>query len=210
MTKNPLKIKVCGMKDPDNLEKLCAIGPDYVGYIFYPESKRFVGLQPDSALFSIPPVGILKVGVFVNEQIYQVKQIVEKYRLELVQLHGEESPEYCRALMEVGIPVIKALHPSKEDSGPEAYNGLVRMFLFDTPGPGWGGSGRKFDWSLLKHRRIQLPFLLSGGIGPGDSRVIREMENEKLWGIDLNSRFEIAPGLKDIRLLEDFFTEVRK
>jgi phosphoribosylanthranilate isomerase len=203
-----LKIKVCGMREPKNLEQLCSIAPDYIGYIFYSESKRFVGLRPDPALFKIPPSGITKVGVFVNEQINRVRQLVEEYHLDMVQLHGNESPLYCGKLMELEVPVIKAINPPY-GSDKEDFTGVVRSLLFDSPGPGWGGTGQKFDWSLVMDQSIPVPFFLSGGIGPGDAKAIREMSQENLLGVDLNSRFELAPGLKDIGLLKDFFIEIR-
>lgn len=218
MIYNPLKIKVCGMRDTKNLEQLCSIGPDYIGFIFYPKSKRFVGVHPDPALFKIPPAGILKVGVFVNEQIDRVTQMVEEYQLELVQLHGNESPAYCRKLMGLGIQVIKAFSPGggttgsktlQSGSGIEGYKEVVHTLLFDTPGPGWGGSGQKFDWSLLKDQSVPVPYILSGGIGPEDTEAIGKLKNENLMGIDLNSRFELSPGLKDVGLLNDFFMEIR-
>ena len=219
MRERPLKIKVCGMREAENLEQLCSIGPDYVGFIFYPESKRFVGWSPDPALFQIPPPDIFKVGVFVNELVDKVKTVVEKYRLEMVQLHGNESPAYCRSVMEMGIPVIKALTAVGGDAaskskhpgyGIEEYAEVVQTYLFDTPGPGWGGTGRKFDWSLLRDQSVPLPYLLSGGIGPEDSEAVVGYEQKNLLGIDLNSRFELSPGLKDIELLSGFFSEIRK
>ena len=196
------------MREPKNLEQLCSIEPDYVGYIFYPKSKRFVGVRPDPALFKIPPAYILKVGVFVNEEIDRVEHLVEKHQLDLVQLHGNETPEYCGILMGHGIQVIKAINPSGSDI--EAYTEVVQTLLFDTPGPGWGGTGRKFDWSLLKQQNVALPFILSGGIGPEDAKAISELIQKNLLGIDLNSRFELSPGVKDIELLKDFFIELRK
>ena len=197
------------MREAENLEQLCAIGPDYVGYIFYPKSRRFVGLQPDPALFRIPPPGITKVGVFVNEKRERVVQLVEEHHLDMVQLHGSESAAYCGALMELKIPVIKAFNPPY-GADKEAYSGLVHSLLFDSPGPGWGGTGQKFDWSLLMNQAIPVPFFLSGGIGPGDVRAIREIEEKNLHGVDLNSKFEITPGFKDIPMLKGFFNEMRK
>ncbi len=196
------------MREPKNLEQLCSLEPDFVGYIFYPKSKRFVGVRPDPALFKIPPVEILKVGVFVNEEIDRVEQLVEEHELDLVQLHGNETPEYCGMLKGHGIQVIKALNPGGSDI--EAYAEVVQTLLFDTPGPGWGGTGQKFDWSLLKQQNVALPYILSGGIGPEDARAIGELKQKYLLGIDLNSRFELSPGVKDIGLLKDFFIELRK
>ena len=207
------------MCEPENLEQLCSIEPDYVGYIFYQKSKRFVGVSPDPALFKIPPADILKVGVFVNEEMDQVIQKVDEHQLDLVQLHGNESPGYCGKLMGLGIRVIKAISPGGVAPGSniqtcdteiEDYKEMVQTLLFDTPGPGWGGTGQKFDWSLLKELNVTLPYILSGGIGPEDAKALRELKQQNLQGIDLNSRFELSPGVKDIALLNDFFIEFRK
>lgn len=202
-----MQIKVCGMRIPENLEKVCALGPDYVGYIFYPGSKRFVGNKPDPALFRLPPPSIIKVGVFVNEQISRIKELQKEHKLDMVQLHGNESATYCRELLDAGIQVIKALNP---DSSWEEYADAVPFFLFDTPDPGWGGTGKKFDWNLITKRSIPRPFLLSGGIGPEDAGVVRELEHENFRGIDINSQFELSPGEKDIQRLKRFITEIRK
>lgn len=202
-----MQIKVCGMRIPENLEKVCALGPDYVGYIFYPGSKRFVGSKPDPALFRLPPPSIIKVGVFVNEQISRIKELQKEHKLDMVQLHGNESATYCRELLDAGIQVIKALNP---DSGWEEYADAVPFFLFDTPDPGWGGTGKKFDWNLITKRSVPRPFLLSGGIGPEDAGVVRELEHENFHGIDINSQFELSPGEKDIQRLKRFITEIRK
>jgi len=203
----PKKIKVCGMRKPENLEKVCALGPDYVGYIFYPGSKRYVGKRPDPVLFELPPAEITKVGVFVNEQMNRVKEMFEVHGLGMVQLHGNEPPAYCRLLLDSGIPVIKALRP---DEDWEEYKDVVQLFLFDSPGTGWGGTGQKFDWDLITKQSIPRHFLLSGGIGPEDANVLKDLKQENFWGIDINSRFELSPGLKDIRMLEKFIMEIRK
>lgn len=210
--KRSLKIKVCGLLYPENIEAVCALEPDFVGYIFYPGSKRYVGKKPDPAIFGIPGDGILKTGVFVNEEIYKVEESFSMYRLDLVQLHGEESPQYCQKMKDAGIPVIKVLNQDSVNggSGPGAYKKGVDYLLFDTPGKEYGGTGRKFDWDLLDKSFIPIPFLLSGGIGPEDGTAIRELRHERLFGIDLNSRFELSPGLKDVNLLEGFMKEIRK
>lgn len=203
--KDRIKIKVCGMRDPENLELLCSLGPDYVGFIFYSESKRYVGHRPDPLLFNLVPPGIQKVGVFVNEQLDAIIKRFEEHGLDLVQLHGHESPEFCRELTDAGIPLIKALAP---DSSLFDYAGVVQFFLFDTPAATWGGTGKKFDWDLLKGRSIPVPFLMSGGIGPRDVEAIRQIRQENFVGVDVNSRFELSPGLKDIGQLERFMKEL--
>ena len=197
------------MRDPENLEELCALAPEFVGFIFYPESKRFVGMVPDPALFEIPGPETKKVGVFVNEEISRVSLAIKNYKLEVVQLHGGESVEYCQSLAGE-VRVLKVLDPYEQGSDLEDYAGVVDYFLFDTPGEGYGGTGRKFDWSLLKELSSPLPFLLSGGIAPGDAGNIHNIDHEELMGIDLNSRFEVSPGQKDIRALKEFILEIRK
>jgi len=205
-----MKIKVCGMLLPENLEQVCALEPDYVGYIFYPGSKRFVGANPDPALFQIPGPGIRKVGVFVNETITSVKRSYESNRLHMVQLHGDESPAYCSTLSKEGIPVVKALGAENDEAGLEAYREQVRFFLFDTPGQGYGGTGRKFDWDLLKRFTSTIPFLLGGGIDPDDVGALLDMDHRGLLGVDLNSRFELSPGIKDVEMLKEFMLKIRK
>lgn len=200
------------MLHPENIEKVCSLEPDFVGYIFYRESKRYVGKKPDPAIFRIPPQGTEKVGVFVNEKISVVKRIFESCRLDLVQLHGNETPEYCTSLVESGIPVIKSIDPgSVIGKGSIAdYADLVRYFLFDTPGEGYGGTGQKFNWDLLDRFSITSPFILSGGIGPGDGAAIGEIGHDWLFGIDVNSRFELFPGMKDVKQLGGFIKEIKK
>lgn len=204
-----LQIKVCGMRDPQNLEQVCALAPDYVGFIFYPRSKRFVGTSPDAALFEIPGPAIKKVGVFVNEEVSLVRKAIEVYGLDVVQLHGGESADYCRTL-EGETMVVKALDPDEQRFGIEKYRGVVDCLLFDSAGEGYGGTGQKFDWKVLEHLNVPVPFLLSGGIGPGDAAALRTIDLKGLMGIDINSRFELSPGRKDIEQLKEFIIEIRK
>lgn len=209
MKQENLKIKVCGMRYPENLEQLCDLGPEFVGFIFYPRSGRFVGDNPNPALFEIPGPGTAKVGVFVNEEISRVRRAVRIFNLDAVQLHGEESVEYCGRLSGE-VMVLKALDPNGNRSEIESYGSVVDYLLFDTPGDGYGGSGQKFDWKLLNDLQAPAPFLLSGGIAPGDADAIRCVENTGIVGVDLNSRFELSPGRKDIQELKKFIIEIRK
>ena len=208
----PIRIKVCGMRDTGNLEQVCRLGPDMVGFIFYPGSKRYVGEDPDPRFFDIPGKGIQKAGVFVNEHLETVERIFRSCRLDLVQLHGDEPPGYCSRLAASGIPVIKAMDPAGiiDPATVEPYTGSVRYFLFDTPGKGFGGTGRQFDWSLLRDYRLDVPFLLGGGIGPEDAERVLSLEHPGLAGIDVNSRFETEPGVKDVSLLDRFMDQIRK
>jgi phosphoribosylanthranilate isomerase len=205
-----LQIKVCGMRDPQNLEQVCALAPDYIGFIFYERSSRFVGNRPDRALFDIPGPEIKKVGVFVNEELLQVKKAIELYGLDVVQLHGGESEAYCRRLSGQPVELVKAVDPNRTFVDLERFTGLVDYFLFDSAGEGSGGTGRKFDWNLLEGLQLTTPFLLSGGIGPEDAALIRALSIQALMGVDVNSRFELSPALKDVESLEKFITEIRK
>jgi phosphoribosylanthranilate isomerase len=206
-----LKIKICGMKEPSNLEKVCALGPDMVGYIFFRGSRRFVGDEPDPALFTIPGPAISRVGVFVNEPALSLQRIAGSGRIDLVQLHGDESPGYCKMLVNEGLHVIKAMDPSSAGDREllRAYYGVVHYFLFDTPVEGYGGSSRKFNWDTLEAYNMPVPFLLSGGIGPGDGPAIKTLDQLWLSGVDVNSRFETSPGMKDPALLEAFISELK-
>ena len=171
-----------------------------------------MGEYPDEALFSIPGDRISRVGVFVNEPILAVRNIVNSGWVDVVQLHGSETPEYCKALVNEGIHVIKAIGPGHLDSmdALEDFYGVVHYFLFDAAGEGKGGTGKKFDWNQLEKYELPVPFLLGGGIGPGDASSIRELDYLLLRGLDVNSRFEDSPGRKNIPALEAFIKEIRK
>jgi phosphoribosylanthranilate isomerase len=205
-----LKIKVCGMRDPSNLEAVCTLAPDYIGYIFFRGSPRYVGEKPDKALFTIPANSMTRVGVFVNEELDVVRGIVHSGILDMVQLHGDESPEYCHSLASEGIRVIRSADAARHDSGMMgSYLGAASLFLFDTPDRSRGGTGRKFEWNLLDGYRLPVPYLLGGGIGPGDAGAIKKMDRRWLHGVDVNSRFEVSPGIKETGMLEQFIKEIR-
>ncbi|MDH5609456.1 MAG: phosphoribosylanthranilate isomerase [Cyclobacteriaceae bacterium] len=196
--------KVCGMKDPENIRQAALLRPDLMGFIFYDRSLRFAG-QLDPHLVQIPQ-RIRKVGVFVNEKIEAVCERVETWGLEMVQLHGDESPDYIDALRQsVDVEIIKAIRVM--DALPadqmQPYVGKVAGFLFDTAINGThGGTGRKFDWKILRSYPFETPFLLSGGIDIDDLVEIKKMNHSAMWGIDVNSKFEIEPGMKDIEKLK--------
>ena len=208
-------IKVCGMRDTENIRAVDGLPVDLMGFIFWPKSSRYVSERP-----SYLPTKCKRVGVFVDATIDDIKQKIEEYRLDFVQLHGHESPDYIRALRVVdGFPVdtrlIKAISVSSRDdiATYKDYEGLVDYFLFDTKCPSVGGSGLQFDWSVLSAYDGNTPFLLSGGIGPDDAerlhalRLLDGFPMEKCAGIDLNSRFEVAPALKDVDVLQKFLKE---
>jgi len=205
-----LQIKVCGMCDPLNLEQVCALVPEYVGFIFYPPSNRFVGQHPDPVLFEIPGPGIKKVGVFVDEELSQVRKTIDLFGLDAVQLHGGEKASYCRQLSGKAVEVFKALEPHTPHLELEKYLEVVDHLLFDSAASGKGGTGQKFDWKLLEDLPLSASFLLSGGIDPRDAGLIRTLDLQGLMGVDVNSRFELSPGLKDIKSLKEFVIEIRK
>ncbi len=202
-------IKVCGMREPDNIRAVEALGIDLMGFIFWPSSSRFVAEIP-----SYLPRKCRRVGVFVDAALPDIQTAVKDYSLDFVQLHGQESPEAISAL-KARLPALRIIK-SLAVTGPAdldrtaSYESVCDAFLFDTPGPLPGGNGRQFNWEVLRQYRGRLPFLLSGGIGPDDASRIRDFEIPGCIGIDLNSRFETAPGRKDVEALKTFIETVRK
>jgi phosphoribosylanthranilate isomerase len=205
-------IKVCGMRNSANIEEVKRLKPDMMGFIFYPKSKRYVGenFNPEIIQSLMPEVET--VGVFVNEEFEDLESFVSKFNFDYLQLHGNESPEYCHHAMEHGIDVIKAfgLHPDFDWTSLEPYTDVCKYFLFDTSTKGYGGSGQKFDWNILNSYKLSHPFILSGGIGPDDVETIKSIKHPQFAGIDINSCFEIEPGFKDTKKLELFFDGMRK
>ncbi len=200
-----MKIKVCGMKHPDNIKELSELPIDFMGMIFYPKSPRFVdSLTLDDLNNSLSP-RIERVGVFVNESIEYIMEKANLYNLDLIQLHGNESVGFCEELSKT-MPIIKAFNVSEpaDFEQTKAYEDSCSYFLFDTKTPQHGGSGQKFDWGILDGYKGKLPFFLSGGISVEDTDSIKQISNPKFYGVDLNSKFEAAPGLKDIEQLQQF------
>ncbi|MCT6868586.1 phosphoribosylanthranilate isomerase [Apibacter sp.] len=207
-----MKVKVCGMKHPDNIENLSLLPVDYMGFIFYPKSLRYVGeLSPK--LIHSSTTHMMKVGVFVNENQENLFNIVEKYDLNAIQLHGNETQMYCKNIVKnfPKINVIKAfsilgvndLNLTKE------YEEFCDFFLFDTKSQQYGGTGKKFDWSILNSYKGEKRFFLSGGISIEDVEKIKEIQHPKLYGLDINSNFEIEPGRKDIELVKQFIQQIK-
>jgi phosphoribosylanthranilate isomerase len=196
-----LKIKVCGLREPDNLQAVAALRPDMIGLIFYPASPRFVGdLSPEDL-----PTGVQRVGVFVDAPLDDMLFAVHKYGLDYVQLHGQETPGVCAA-MQGFLPVIKAFRVDEgfDFDSTAAYATCADLFLFDAQGAAPGGNGRRFDWTLLAGYNGTTDYLLSGGIRPVDAAAISALQAPHLLGIDLNSGFEELPGRKSIPALTDF------
>lgn len=200
-------VKVCGMRDAENIREVEALGVDWMGFVFHRTSPRFVGELPDYL-----PQRAKRVGVFVDETEEQIMETVQLFRLDMVQLHGHETPDFCSCIRSKGLKVIKAINvqntfPSEEVS---FYERACDYFLFDTKTPLPGGSGQKFDWSSLSAYRGTTPFLLSGGISPDDADRVEAFVHERCIGIDLNSRFETSPAYKDIRLLQSFIDKIKR
>ena len=197
-------IKVCGMRECANIREVEALGIDLMGFIFWPKSCRYVSERP-----AYLPTKCKRVGVFVDEETETIKKKAEDYALDFIQLHGHESPAQITDLrpLRSHLSIIKAFSIATSDDleQTKAYEGLVDYFLFDTKGPSVGGNGVQFDWTVLSDYHSKTPFLLSGGIGPGDAERIKAFHHPQCIGIDLNSRFEQSPGLKDINKLKTFF-----
>jgi len=210
-TMNELKIKVCGMHDPENISDVVAALPDYLGFILYPKSKRFVGFEPSTEVMAVVPDSVKKVGVFVDETPEKVLEICQKWKLNVVQLHGLETPEYCQQIQDSGITVFKAFSVDDQFDLEKlnAYSGVCDYFLFDTKGQLPGGTGQKFNWQLLENYKGNIPFFLSGGIGLDDLAVVLNFNHPQLFGIDINSGFEISPGLKDVEKVKNFISGIR-
>lgn len=198
-------IKICGMRDSKNIQQVEELRPDWLGFIFWPKSRRYVSEFPEYM-----PIYTKRVGVFVDEDIETVRQTADDYALDIIQLHGQESPDYAAQLREW--EVVKAISVSSRDDimTYKAYEGLVDYFLFDTKCKTVGGSGEQFDWTVLADYVGETPFLLSGGIGPDDVERVKAFHHPRCVGIDLNSRFETAPGLKDVHKLKTFIKKIRQ
>ena len=204
MSRSELIIKVCGMREEQNISDLEKLDIDWMGMIFWSGSKRYVS-RPPSRL----PQRVKKVGVFVDASLDDIRQHVSDYQLDIIQLHGHETPAFLEALKP--LTLIKAFNiaDASDLEKTKAYEGIADYFLFDTKGKIVGGNGEKFDWTVLTAYEGATPFLLSGGIGPDDVQKVKQFHHHKCIGIDLNSRFESAPGLKDIVQLQTFIKQIR-
>ena len=222
-----VRIKICGMKYQNNITDIAALNPDYLGFIFYGKSSRFFE-------GSIPklPENIKKVGVFVNASIEEIVEKIETYNLDLVQLHGEETPGFCEQLkrctrksardenseipafistssiQRVGILKVFSIKDHFNFDQLKPYESVCDYFLFDTKGQLPGGNGYTFNWEVLKNYPSTKPYFLSGGIGLEEvenlNEFLRKQDSQHCHAIDVNSKFEIEPGLKNLALLKEF------
>ena len=196
------------MREAENIREVESIGIDLMGFIFWPKSSRYVSERP-----AYLPTNCSRVGVFVNEDIEQIKRTAHDYGLNLIQLHGSESPDFCQEVhQQTGLKIIKAISIDKcsmFNRQCSIYEGIADYFLFDTKGKSYGGNGTQFDWDILQHYKGDTPFLLSGGIGPEDAERLKHWHHPQCIGIDINSRFETAPALKDTNKIKTFINTIR-
>ncbi len=202
-----MKVKVCGLRQAENIAAVGALPLDWVGFIFYPRSSRFVETLPVIDL----PTSVKRVGVFVNTTIAEIEQRAALFDLDYLQLHGEESPECCQTLADKGYQLIKAFavdrHFDFEQLSP--YEAMCSFFLLDTKGEAHGGNGFSFNWDILQQYPSTTPFLLSGGIAPDSVAALKALAIPQLYGIDINSRFEEAPALKNVAQIQHFLQQLQ-
>lgn len=209
-----MRVKVCGITQVEQMAMLPDVGATFAGLIFYPKSPRYV-LRHMTTTQIKKENNTNKVGVFVNASIEEVLQMVDECRLHMVQLHGDETARYCEKIADY-ISVVKAFRISDTDNigwRIREYMDVCDMFMFDTEGVGYGGTGKKFNWNKLHDVAVGKPYFLSGGIEPGDVSKLKEFEKKPeakgLFAIDINSRFEMVPGIKDMDLIKKFIQQLQ-
>ena len=205
-----MKIKVCGLKVPENIKAVAALNPEFAGFIFYGPSPRFIDELTLAALNQVPS-HIKKTAVFVNESKEKASQLIDQYHFDAIQLHGDESPEFC-SYFKGKVPVLKAFGIGEDFdfSQLDAYQNGVDFFLFDAKTPIHGGSGKTFNWNILNNYKLDIPFFLSGGLSLENLEEVKYISHPQFYGVDLNSKFEIEPGLKDISKLEKAFDIIKQ
>ncbi len=211
-----MNIKVCGITQLKQMHQLEGLDIDFAGMVFYKESVRYAGDKISGSEVKEADFDLRKVGVFVNQSYDEIMATIEDYGLDVVQLHGDESPDLCEELSE-NTEVIKAFRipPGNSvhiDKMVQPYDSVCDYYLFDTGGhkESFGGTGQQFDWDLLSKSKIEKPFFLSGGIGLEDVQRIRAIKHPDFYAVDLNSKFERSPGIKDMALLLQFIQSLKK
>jgi len=198
------------MKDKKNISDLLKLNIDFMGFIFYPKSKRYI--VPENLQAYISGISsIKKVGVFVNESEKNIIKLNQEYQLDYIQLHGSETPELCTSLKNKGLKIIKAFQVNEAFNFNicDTYTNVCDYFLFDTKSIQYGGSGLQFDWELLKNYKNNKPYFLSGGISISDAENIKKISDKRIAAIDINSKFENEYGLKKIEVIDEFINNTR-
>ena len=206
-----MRLKICGMREAENIRQLLALQPDYMGFIFYEKSSRFVGEELEEELLKSFQFTTRKVGVFVNPTVAYILEMYKKYELDYVQLHGEELPDFCKHLKHKGVNIIKAFSVDEDFNFGKLQNfkPYCDFFLFDTKGEKRGGNGTSFDWSILNKYDNEKPFFLAGGIDLENVHNALEIKGLKIHSLDVNSKFEISPALKDINKIEELMSIIK-
>lgn len=203
-------VKVCGIKTKKNIEAISKLNIDMVGLNFYPPSTRYIESDVPSDLFDILPKEIKRVGVFVNESLETIESIASKFCLDYIQLHGDEDVEFCKSIATIH-KIIKVFRVDDQtDFSKLSEYSFADYFLFDTATKQFGGSGKKFDWDKLDEYQGNTPILLSGGIGPEDAEAVSSFIHSQYQGIDINSKFESSPGIKNTDLLITFIEKLNQ
>lgn len=207
-----IRVKICGLKYPDNIYSISELEPDFIGFIFHPGSPRFIGNNLSSGILERIPAKISKVGVFVNEEINTVIKLYNHYKLDYIQLHGDEDQVYCARLASRHVKIIKSFGVGGQFDfeKTESFCPHCRFFLFDTQCSQRGGSGLKFDWNILNRYKQATPFFLSGGIGPEDITNLKNLSIKQLYALDINSRFETKPGRKNYEQVKSFLNQIKR
>lgn len=208
-----MKIKVCGNTEIEQLKQLNDLDIDYAGLIFYEQSPRFVLKKLNGREVKESGISKIKVGVFVNATEEEIMKQVDDFGLNMVQLHGDETASFCNRISDQ-LKVIKAFRITDFDANVDwlvkEYDEVCDYYLFDKGSAGlYGGTGKKFNWNLLKEYTIGKPFFLSGGIESNDAEALKKFTHPFFYGIDINSRFETSPGVKNIELIKEFVKELK-
>ena len=198
-------IKVCGLRDSENIKAIDQLQPNWIGMIFYEKSARFIDTE------NIPETNALKVGVFVNQAVDSIIKTAESYGLSYIQLHGDETADTAALLYNKGYKVIKAFSVGDTINTAllKAFTPYCAYFLFDTKGKNYGGNGVKFNWNVLQSYDLSTPFILSGGIQPQDVEAIKNINHPAYAGVDINSGFELSKGMKNVDAVKQFIDGIR-
>lgn len=196
------------MKDPQNIVEVATLGPDFMGFIFYPQSPRYVG---DNFSMPVLPTDLMKVGVFVNDSVPTMIELARKTSLDYIQLHGYESVEKCELMKSAGYKIIKAfgIDETFDFKALSYYRSVIDYFLFDTKGKHYGGNAVTFDWTLLKRYEEEVPYFLSGGLSPENIEGIATLNDNRMFAIDVNSGVETAPGVKDTQKIIQLLLKIK-